>query len=69
MDFIPENFKIKMKELLGDELDSFLDCYNEKHNAGVRVNTLKATPERLFPGSAFPSSLTKRVPAERLPRR
>ena len=46
MDFIPENFKIKMKELLGDELDSFLDCYNEKHNAGVRVNTLKATPER-----------------------
>ncbi|MBR5732608.1 MAG: SAM-dependent methyltransferase, partial [Lachnospiraceae bacterium] len=46
MDFIPENFKIKMKELLGDELDSFLDCYNEKHNAGVRVNTLKAAPER-----------------------
>ena len=46
MDFIPENFKIKMKELLGDELDSFLDCYNEKHNAGVRVNTLKSTPER-----------------------
>ena len=46
MDFIPENFKIKMKELLGDELDSFLDCYNEKHNAGLRVNTLKLSPER-----------------------
>ncbi|MBP5653704.1 MAG: RsmB/NOP family class I SAM-dependent RNA methyltransferase [Lachnospiraceae bacterium] len=46
MDFLPENFKIKMKELLGDELDSFLDCYNEKHNAGIRVNTLKLSPER-----------------------
>lgn len=34
-----------MKELLGDELDSFLDCYNDKHNAGLRVNTLKLTPD------------------------
>ncbi len=46
MDFIPESFKEKMKELLGDELDSFLDCYKDKHNAGIRVNTLKLTPER-----------------------
>lgn len=44
-DFIPESFKVKMKELLGDELDSFLDCYNDRHNAGLRVNTLKLTPE------------------------
>ena len=46
MDFLPENFKMKMKELLGDELDSFLDCYKDRHNAGIRVNTLKLTPER-----------------------
>ncbi len=46
MNYIPENFKNKMKELLGDELDSFLDCYNESHKAGVRVNTLKLTPQR-----------------------
>jgi NOL1/NOP2/sun family putative RNA methylase len=57
MDFIPENFKIKMKELLGDELDSFLDCYNEKHNAGIRVNTLKLSPER-FAGIS-PVEVTK----------
>lgn len=44
-DFIPESFKTKMKELLGDELDSFLDCYNDKHYAGLRVNRLKLTPE------------------------
>ena len=44
-DFIPESFIEKMKELLGEELDSFLDCYNEKHNAGLRVNTLKLSPE------------------------
>ncbi len=46
MDFLPENFKLKMKELLGDELDSFIDCYKDRHNAGIRVNTLKLTPER-----------------------
>ena len=46
MDFLPENFKLKMKELLGDELDSFLDCYKDRHNAGIRVNTLKLTPGR-----------------------
>ena len=44
-DFIPESFKERMKELLGDELDSFLDCYNEKHHSGLRVNTLKLTPD------------------------
>lgn len=57
MDFLPENFKMKMKELLGDELDSFLDCYNEKHNAGIRVNTLKLSPER-FAGIS-PVEVTK----------
>lgn len=58
-DFIPESFILKMKELLGDELDSFLDCYNGRHNAGLRVNTLKLSSgqfEEIAP-----------VPIERVP--
>lgn len=51
MDFLPETFKDKMRELLGDELDSFLACFDEKHNAGLRVNTLKLTPQK-FEGIA-----------------
>lgn len=44
-EYIPESFIERMRELLGDELDSFLNCYNDKHNAGIRVNTLKLSPE------------------------
>ncbi len=42
---LPDSFVEKMGELLGDELDSFLDSYNEPHKSGLRVNTLKITPE------------------------
>ena len=34
-----------MGELLGYELNSFLESYNEPHKAGLRVNTLKLSPQ------------------------
>lgn len=53
-DFLPVEFKEKMKELLGDEFNSFLNVYEEKHNAGVRVNNLKATKEEFEKIAPFP---------------
>lgn len=44
MDLLPISFQEKMKELLNDEFDSFIECFKEKHNCGMRVNTLKMKP-------------------------
>jgi len=53
-DFLPEKFLEKMKELLGDEFNSFLNVYDEKHNAGLRVNTLKLNPSEFEKISPVP---------------
>lgn len=45
MDFLPEKFKDKMRELLGDEFNSFLGVYEKKHLSGLRINTLKLSPQ------------------------
>lgn len=42
---LPELFENRMKELLKDEYDEFLKGYEKKHYSGLRVNTLKITPE------------------------
>ncbi|MEE1262852.1 RsmB/NOP family class I SAM-dependent RNA methyltransferase [Ruminococcus sp.] len=42
-----EDFLVRMKSLLGGEYDSFLKYYEADHFRGLRVNTLKCTPERL----------------------
>ncbi len=42
---LPQSFVDKMGKLLGDELSGFLDCYSQPHKAGLRVNTLKLSPE------------------------
>lgn len=34
-----------MRELLGDEYEEYLQCYTKPHFGGLRVNTLKTTPE------------------------
>lgn len=60
MDFLPIQFKDSMRELLGEEFNSFLSVYENKHLSGIRVNTLKLSPDeyiRLTNGSA-----DKRVP-------
>ena len=38
---LPEKFTLRMKELLGDEYEDFLNSYDEKSYAGLRMNTLK----------------------------
>ncbi len=38
---IPEQFKLNMKELLGDELQSYIASLDEERSYGIRVNTLK----------------------------
>ncbi len=43
---LPESFKLEMKRILKEEYDDFLDSYEERHHAGLRVNRLKLSPER-----------------------
>jgi NOL1/NOP2/sun family putative RNA methylase len=42
---LPKLFEDRMKELLGDEYEEFLQCYDKPHFGGLRVNTLKITPK------------------------
>lgn len=42
---LPELFEKRMKQLLGEEYDDYLRCYTQPHYGGLRVNTLKITPE------------------------
>ena len=42
---LPEKFSKRMEELLGDEYTDFYNSYDEKTYAGLRMNTLKITPE------------------------
>lgn len=42
---LPEAFRQKMKNLLQDEYDDFINSYRAEQNYGLRVNTLKITPE------------------------
>lgn len=42
---LPKNFEDRMKELLKDEYEDYVACFESKHNSGLRVNTLKITPE------------------------
>ncbi len=42
-----EEFLGRMKSLLGGEYDEFLKYYEAEHFRGLRVNTLKCTPEKL----------------------
>ena len=34
-----------MRNLLGDEYEEFLNCYRKPHYGGIRINTLKISPE------------------------
>ena len=42
---LPEKFEDRMKMLLGDEYEEYLQCYDDENYQGLRVNTLKITPE------------------------
>ena len=38
---LPSVFEEKMKELLGEEFDEYIACYDEPRYYGLRVNTGK----------------------------
>ena len=51
---LPKQFEDRMKRLLGEEYKEYLQCYHKPHYGGIRVNTLKLSPEefeRLCPFS------------------
>ncbi len=41
---LPKQFEDRMKELLRDEYDEYIKCFEQKHYSGIRVNTLKISP-------------------------
>ncbi|OXS27010.1 MAG: RNA methyltransferase [Acetobacterium sp. MES1] len=44
---LPEAFKEKMKNLMGESYQSLLDSYDQPESKGIRTNTLKITPDDL----------------------
>ncbi len=42
---LPQKFLERMKILLGEEYEAFLDTYGKPRNFGLRVNTLKISTE------------------------
>lgn len=42
---LPKLFEDRMKELLKDEYEAYLECFEARHYGGLRVNTLKVTPK------------------------
>lgn len=43
---LPIEFSTRMEQLLGDEYKEYERCFEEKHRGGLRVNSLKLTPEQ-----------------------
>ncbi len=56
---LPKLFEDRMRKLLGEEYEEYLQCYSKPHFGGIRVNTLKITPKE-FEGIC-PFSI-KRIP-------
>ncbi len=51
---LPAAFVMRMRALLGTEAADFLESLNRSPHLGLRVNTLKVTPERFRSISPFP---------------
>lgn len=59
MVWLPEKFLERMKEMLGEEYEEFLQSYEQPRTFGLRVNTRKISPEafeklKLFPVKQIP---------------
>lgn len=50
---LPEEFVNKMRELMGEEFDSYLESYKKPRFYGLRVNTLKISVEEFLKISPF----------------
>ncbi len=44
---LPDEYLKKMKNLLQDDFDKYINCFNETSYSGLRANTLKITPTEL----------------------
>ena len=50
---LPESFKKRIKEQLGEEYEAYLQSFQEKSRNGLRINTGKLTPEEFEKISPF----------------
>jgi 16S rRNA C967 or C1407 C5-methylase (RsmB/RsmF family)/NOL1/NOP2/fmu family ribosome biogenesis protein len=67
---LPEAFLSRMQTQLGDDYAAFLDSYDQPPSVGLRVNTLKLTPEQfaaLTPDFQLLPSTTPRHPGTPAP--
>ncbi len=53
---LPQEFKNRMKIMLDGEYNNFIDCYQQPHYRGIRLNTLKCDERTLK--AALPFSIT-----------
>ena len=45
---LPKKYLDTMKDMLKDEFDDYLESFNQSRLYGLRVNTLKITPEEFL---------------------
>ncbi len=50
---LPEEYLAAMKDMLGDEFEDYLESFNDNRLYGLRVNTLKISPEDFLKISPF----------------
>lgn len=50
---LPVKFLERMKNILGDEFEVFLNSYDESRKSSLRINTLKGDAEKLFKNFGF----------------
>lgn len=50
---LPEQYKERIKWQLGNEYDRYLECFQEAFHGGLRVNTLKISPQDFLQVSPF----------------
>ncbi len=58
MNLLPQEYKNRMKTMLGSEYDAFLACYQEPYYRGIRLNTLKCDEKTLKAALPFPITPT-----------
>lgn len=45
---LPEKYLDTMKQMLGNDFQAYIDSFNDNRLYGLRVNTLKITPEEFL---------------------
>ena len=54
MNGLPVEFENRMKEMLGEEYEAYLESFGQERRYGLRVNRLKLSPEELAQLVPFP---------------